>query len=452
MNPVTRRTFVYSSCLAAAGAALGRSTLSAASASRVSGANDRINLVLVGCGGRGRFVARGLAERGATIVCLCDLREDRLDTAAQFLAPVQQLVPRREKHMQRVFEAKDLDAVIVATPDHWHGPATILACQAGKDVYVEKPHAHNIWESGQMVAAAKKYNRLVQVGTQNRSSPSALQARDYLQSGKLGKVHLVKVYNLKPGAPFRLGDPGQQPDLDWDAWLGRAPLRPFHQGILNSGWHHFWAYSGGDMADDGIHQLDISLMLMGDPGFPTSVRTIGGRYAHAGDDSEVPDVQIVNWDFGGKFVLTFEMTEYPKYMQKNQPTIHQNQPIPSWSMNATRVEVYGSELLLTLGRHGGGFVVQQTGGKLIEKVPSPRHPDADHYENFLACLRSRQKPNADISIAHTSNAVMHMGNIAHRVGNLALRYDAATGRFDLPAANALLKPEYRKGYEIPERV
>lgn len=448
MKTITRRRFMSKGGQLVAGVALGSWT--AASAQRVLGANDRINLALIGCGGRGRFVARGLAEHGGTLACLCDLRDDRLDVAAQFVGEVQRAAPRREKEMRRVFDAKDIDAVIVATPDHWHGLATIRACQAEKDVYVEKPHAHNIWESGQIIAAARRHNRIVQVGTQNRSGPYVMQARDYIQSGKLGKVHFVKVCNLKSGRPFNLGAAGAKPDFDWDAWLGRAPVRAFNPRIANSGWHQFWDYSGGDMANDGIHQLDVAMMLMGDPGLPTSVRALGGRYAHAGDDSEVPDVLAVNWDFGGRFVLSFEMTGYPQYMQKEQPVLHQNQPIPSWSLHATRVEVYGSDFLMTLGRHGGGFVVQQVGGKLVEKVVAEHHPDFDHYQNFLDCLRSRKTPNAHLGVAHASNAVVHLGNIAHRMGNVALNFDPKTCRFDNERANAMIKPEYRKGYELPD--
>jgi predicted dehydrogenase len=445
-----RRAFLSASGKAA-GAAMGAMALASARPGKVASAAERVNVAMVGCGGRGGDVTRGLIEKGATLTCLCDLHEGRLADSWRFLSKVQKTKPRLVKDMRRVFDAKDVDAVVVSTPDHWHGPAAILACQAGKDVYVEKPHAHNIWESGRMVEAARKYDRIVQVGTQNRSAPYNHAALEYVKSGKLGRIGLVKVYNMKPGGAFRLGNPGSQPaGFDWDRWLGRAPERAYHQRIFHHGWHHFWDYSGGDMADDGIHQIDLALMLMGDPGMPESVRAVGGRYAHKGDDSECPDVQIVDWDFGS-FVMTFELTGYPKYMRKTTGTIRRNDVFPYWTQNATRIELYGSELMMTVGRHGGGWIVQTSGGKLVEKKFG-RVPDHPHWKNFVECVKSRKKPNADVGVAHASNVVMHMGNIAHRAGNVSLRYDADTGRFDSDDANRLIKPTYRKGYEVPERV
>jgi predicted dehydrogenase len=451
MKPITRRTFLRNSGTGVAGAALGSLALSARSAENVAGANERVRFALLGCGGRGRYVAHGLIEQGAQLSHLCDLHPDRLTQTGHFLARAQKDKPQTVRDLRKVLDDKDVDAVVVATPDHWHAPATILACQAEKDVYVEKPHSHNMWESGKMVEAARKYRRIVQVGTQNRSGPYNLKALEYVRSGKLGKICLVKVYNMKSGGPFRLGTSRpKHKDLDWDKWLGKAPFRPWHSGIFYGGWHQFWDFSGGDMADDGIHQLDLALMLMGDPPAPKSVRALGGRYAYRGDDSQRPDVQVVNWDFD-KFVMTLDVTGYPRYMLKTTGTIRRKDLLPYWTHNATRIELYGSELMMTVGRHGGGWIVQQSGGKLVEKVYG-RVADPFHYKNFLACIKTRKKPTADISIAHASNVVLHMGNIAHRVGNLALSYDAATGRFDNAEANKLAKPPYRKGYEIPEQL
>ncbi len=446
MKAMDRRAFLQRSGLAA-----GAGAFVAATGGRVLGANDRVNFALLGCGGRGRYVAYGLVQAGATLTTLCDLHDGRLKEGWNFLAQVQKAEPKFTKVMREMLDSKDVDAVVVGTPDRWHAPATILACQAGKDVYVEKPHSHNIWESGQMVAAAAKYHRIVQVGTQNRSGPYTLAAREYVKSGKLGKIALVRVFNMKSGGPFKLGDPGKPPEgFNWDAWLGSAPERPYHQHIFNGGWHQFWDFCGGDMTDDGIHQLDLALMLMGDPEPPRSVRALGGRYAHRGDDSEVPDVQMVSWDYD-RFVMTFELTGYPRYMEKTSATIRRNDLFPYWTMNATRIELYGSELFMTVGRHGGGWIVQQSGGGIVDKMYG-RPCDEPHYANFLACVKSRQKPNADIAIAHASNVAAHMGNIAHRVGNVALRYDAKAVKFDNEAANQLIKPPYRKGYEIPEQV
>lgn len=442
---LTRRTFLSRSAHAAAGAA----AWTALSADRVAGANERVNVAIIGCGGRGRFVLRVMVEdAGANCVCLCDLSEARMEQMWAFIQPVQPNKPRFETDYRKVLESPDIDAVIVATHDNWHAPLTILACQAGKDVYVEKPHSHNMWESGVMVEAAAKTRRIVQVGTQNRSTEYNRQAREIVRSGRLGKIGLVKVFNLKSGSPFRLGDPGKPPaGFDWDRWLGRAADRPYHQKLWQGGWHGHWDYCGGDLTDDGIHQLDLALMVMGDPGLPKSVRALGGRYVHAGDDAEVPDVLTLAWDFGS-FAMTFDMSQYPAYMEKSTDVIRKKNLVTDWKQNATRIEFYGQDLLMILGRHGGGFVVEKASSQVVEKVYG-QAGDLEHYRNFIACVKSRQAPNADLAVAHASNLIAHMGNIAHRVGNTALAYDAAAHAFDRPEANALIKEPYRKGYELP---
>ena len=443
----TRRNFLQR----ASGAAIGLGAWTALSADRVIGANERVNVAIIGCGGRGRFVLRVMIEdAGANCVALCDLSDQRLEQMWEFIQPVQPNKPRFEKDYRKIFEAKDIDAVIVATPDNWHAPLTMLACQAGKDVYVEKPHSYCMWESGKMVEAAAKYKRIVQVGTQNRSTEYNHQAREVVRSGKLGKIGLVKVFNLKNGGPFKPGDPGTQPaNFDWDRWLGRAAARPYHQRLWQGGWHWNWDYCGGDLTDDSIHQVDLALMVMGDPGLPKSVRALGGRYVHKGDEAEVPDVLNIAWDFG-TFAMTFDMSQYPQYMEKSTDALRKKKNlVPDWTQNATRIEFYGQDMLMILGRHGGGFVVEKGSSQIVEKVYGTPG-DLAHYNNFIACVKSRKQPNADVAIAHASNLVAHMGNIAHRAGNLSMKYDAKANTFDSPEANAFIKASYRKGYELPE--
>ena len=452
MRKMNRRTFFGNSIRGAVVASFGGAAMSPG-ARPVFGANDRVQLALIGCGGRGSYVARGFAEHGARITWLCDLHEGRLEEVGAFIAEAQDgHVPKKTKAMPEVLNADDVDAVIVAMPDHWHAPASILACQAGKDVYVEKPHAHNIWESQQMIKAARKYDRLIQVGTQNRSAAYNFAARKYIQEGNIGHIHLVKTYGLEPGGQFRLGDPGAPPKgFDWDAWLGAAPERPYHDSIFGGGWHQFWDFSGGDLVDDGVHQIDLTLMVLGEPGLPSAVSCAGGRLAHAGDDSEVPDVQVISYDFD-EFVMTFELTNYPPYMQKTTSTIRRNDLFPYWTQNATRIELYGSKYMMTIGRHGGGWQVTRGGGKVVDQMYG-RFPDEEHQQNFLDCVKSRKRPNADIAVAHAGCTLAHLGNIAHRVGNQKLRFDPETQRFpDSDDANALLKRTYREKYAIPEEV
>jgi predicted dehydrogenase len=450
MKTITRRHFIHRSGQGLVGAAAGAGALGALQRTMAAGANDRVRIALIGCGGRGKIVVRNLIETGAEIACLCDLNPARLESAATELAEAMPRKPRLTGEVRTVWDDPGIDAVVIATPDHWHSPLAIDACRAGKDVYVEKPHAHTIWESRQLVAAARRYQRIVQVGTQNRSAPYNQLALDYVKSGKLGRIALIKVYNLEPGRAFRLGEPGNPPaGLDWDRWLGPAPVRPWHQRLYQGGWHHFWDFSGGDMIDDGIHQMDLALMLMGDRNRPRAISACGGKMAYPEADGETPDVQVVNYEFDD-FVLTFEMTNYPRYMQKSSADIRRNDLLPYWTMNATRIEIYGSELMMTVGRHGGGWITAQVGGRIVDKQYG-RPGDEPHARDFIDCVRTRRRPNADVEVAHTSCSIVHLGNIAYRIADQKLRFDWDRERFvGSPAADKLLKRDYREKYAVPE--
>jgi predicted dehydrogenase len=420
---------------------------------KVLGANERINVGLIGCGNRGRYVARGMIEQGVRIAWLCDLHSDRIDKSTTFLAEVQPEKPKTTKLMQEVFDDKSVDAVIVATPHHWHALPAILACRAGKDVFVEKPHCHCIWESQQMKKAARKYDRIMQVGTQNRSAPYIQKANEYIDSGKLGDIHLVKVFNLKPKRRvFELGNSSPPPaGFDWNTWLGAAPARPYYESLIdNMRWKNFWDFSGGDFMDDGIHQTDIAAMLMGNPTLPKAVSAAGGKF-HYTDDSEMPDLLEVCFRFDN-FLMTVEHSCYPEYMRKTSGTIRRRDEHPYWTQNSTRVELYGTKEMMIVGRTGGGWISMTSGGTTVQKHYG-RRPDPHHQKDFIDSLRSRKRPNADITLAHTSCCMMHMANIAYRLGNITLSFDAAAEKFiDNSRADKYLKRQYRKGFEVPEKV
>jgi predicted dehydrogenase len=459
MKPIDRRRFVSESANQVAGLAAGASLLASASPAAAKSANDKVVLALLGAGGRGTGVAAGFAARkDAEIGYVCDLHDDRLASACKTIATHQGREPKALKEMRRLFDAKDLDAVIVATPDHWHALATILACQAGKDVYVEKPPSHNIWEGRKMVEAARKYRRIVQVGTQNRSAPYNLAARDYIKSGKLGDIHFCKVFNMKAGGQFRLPADDKPPSgFDWEAWLGTAPARPHNSTIFKGGWHHYWTYSGGDFANDGIHQLDLAMMLLGDPELPRSVYGTAGRFAFQ-DDQEVPDTQVVTYEFP-KLIVTFELSLYTPYMEKIATDIRNASDVfPFWPQCGTRIELYGSKGIMYMGRHGGGWQVytkpkrQSRPGELVAQFKG-RPGDHPHQDDFIASIKSRKRPNADIEIGHKSAVLVHLGNIAHQVGNQKLVFDPETETFaGNEAANRLRRRENRTKYEVPEQV
>ena len=414
------------------------------------GANERVRFVLVGCGGRGRAVAHFMIGAGAQCVGLCDLRSSRRNEVTQFLDQYDQTGDlRQHQYIEQVLERKDVDAVIIATPDHWHAPLAIQACQAGKDVYVEKPQAHNIWESSQLIKAARKYKRIVQVGTQNRSAPYNHSARQYIEQGKIGPIHLVKVFNLKSGGPFSLQAPKPVPtDLDWDRWLGPVTTPwEYRDNLFHGGWHHFWDFSGGDLCDDAAHQVDLALMMMGNPGLPKSVYASGGRLAHQGDDSEVPDLLVVQYQYDD-FILTLEHSNYPKYMQKTSSTIRRKDLHPHWLQNATRVELYGKDQMMVVGRHGGGWQATTYPWRVHQQMYG-RPGDEPHAKNFVESIKSRQQPHASAETLHAGVCLLHMANISHRLG-MMITWNDAKQCFDQAAANEMIRREYRAVYEVPE--
>ncbi len=440
----TRRQFLGGSAAAVVAGTMARST--------VFGANERVNIALIGCGHRGRVVTAGMIQNGARLTHLCDLHPDRLEATWDSLSREQEERPAFVNDMDEVFASDEVDAVVVATPDHWHALPSIRAVQAGKDVFVEKPHSHSIHESQKMVEAAEKHGRFIDVGTQNRSAEYAMKTRDLIHEGAVGEIPMVKVYGRALlASPFHLGEPSDPPEgFDWNKWLGRVPTEwPYYQRLFNHGWHNIWEFNAAGQAIDGVHQLDMALMLMGDPGLPKSVRSIAGQYLQPDDDSEVPDFESVSWEFDD-FIMTFETVGAREYMRM-QPI-----PVPFWPMNATRIELFGSDQFMYAGRHARGVRMFNREGEEVERLEGNPGPTGygcwDHFASFLNCVRTREKPTADISLAHASNVMIHMANIAHRLGNIMLHYDAETGQFDNDEANAMIRPPEREEFAVPDEV
>ncbi len=432
---------------------MGASGVLAAGKSRADQANDKIVLGMIGLGGRGRSHLFAMAQRpDVEIAYLCDPdTTGRIGDLPDKIAGLQGRTPKAVNDMRRIFENPDVDAVFVSTTDHWHALAVIWACQAGKDVYVEKPPSHSLWEGRKMVEAARKYNRVVQVGLQNRSAEYLYAAREYIASGQLGEIPLVVVHNLKMGSPFKLPQDAPVPDgVDYDLYLGPAPMRPFNRGHFHDGWLMFWEYCGCDMSDDGIHQVDIARWLLGDIPYPNVVTTKGGNYAFA-DDRQVPDTlsSMIEYD---KHIMMFDMTEYANYMEKASDEIRNGDLFPYWPQNAERIELYGTKGLMYVGRQGGGWQVMERGGKVIAQHYG-RHATPQHHDNFLECIRSRKLPNGDIEIGHQSNIICHLGAIGAKLGGRRLVFDGVNEQIvSDEEANALLKRKYRAPYVVPEQV
>ena len=268
---------------------------------RAAPANDRVVLASVGVRGRGTALATGFAERpDCRIAYVCDVDSNLFPAFAKKIAPLQGgKEPVGVQDFRRALDDKTVDAIVVATPDHWHCLATIWGCQAGKDVYVEKPVSHSPWEGRKAVEAARKYKRIVQVGTQNRSAPYLMAAKKYLDEGRLGRIHLCRVYDQKGGGEslnnFPAAADGDPPDgFDWDMWNGPAPEGRYNTNSVNH-WHSLWRYSGGDICNDASHQLDLARWLMGVE-YPKAVYCSGLPYGTEGV-AETPETQIVNYDF-----------------------------------------------------------------------------------------------------------------------------------------------------------
>jgi len=446
----SRREFLASTSKNVFWMGAGASVLTARNPVRAVPPSERVRIAGVGVGGRGSSLVRGFVDRrDVEVPYICDLDASRGAKIVGYCKDRQGVAPVRELDYRRVLDDKNVDAITNATPDHWHGPLTVFACQAGKDVYVEKPPSHNVWEGRKMVEAARKYKRIVQVGTQNRSAPYVEKALEHIRGGGIGKIHLCKVFNMKSGGPYRAPKGDTPPEgLDYDTWLGPAPHREFSRAHFHGTWHMYWAYSGGDMADDGVHQLDIARWLSG-VDFPKAVHASGGNFAFE-DDRETPDTQVVSFEFE-KMLMTFELTQWAPYMAKTNGQIRGGSVFPKWAQNATRIEFYGSKKLMVLGRHGGGWQVFTNDGKVIDQQYG-RFPDPPHKENFVESIRTRKLPNADIEEGHRSAVLVHLGNLAYRVGR-KIRFDAKTEQIVADdAANKLVKRDYREPFVIPELV
>jgi len=444
MPAMSRRSFLERGIQGGLGAGI-------LSSSRAASASDKIVVGVMGVGGRGTFLTKLFASRpDVEVAYVCDVDSNKLESVAKEVEELGGKRPKSVGDFRRLLDDTHVDAIINATPDHWHGLGTILACQAGKDVYVEKPASHNIWEGRKMVEAARKYNRVVQVGMQNRSAPYARSAQEHIRSGKLGSVHLVRVFNmLNRERLWKAADTPVPAGFDWDMYLGPVSDRPY-----NPVWktRAFWDFGGGNITDDGVHQLDLARSIIG-KSYPKSVHHSGGNLFFK-DAAETPDTILVTYEYDS-LSLVFEATWWTPYMKKTPQHIRDGDLLPEWyPFNATKIEIYGSKGMMLVGRHGGGWQIYEADGQKgpFEYGHHTRMQMA-HVENFVNCIRSRKQPNADIQEGHISASLCHLANISYRVGNRKLTFDGVTETFvNDKEADGYLKRTYRKPWVIPENV
>jgi len=419
----------------------------------MNSANDKVVLALIGAGNRGTQIILGMQKctPNVEVKYICDVDSERGGRAVEELEKQQKVRPQRVDDMRRVLDDKAVDAVVIATPEHWHALATIWACMAGKDVYVEKNISMNIAEGRKMIEASKRYNRIIQCGTQNRSGRYSFTARDYIQSGKLGKIVLVKNYCMLPGSkPWFLKADAPVPDgLNWDRWLGPAPKVNYNVS-RHKAWYDWWAYSGGlALAGDASHVMDLARMVLGDPPAPKSVYCAGGRVLY-NDKRDIPDNQTITFDYGS-YPMTCESSNYGNYLKKAPPEVRYGKVFPDWQSNCDRIEIYGTEGLMYLGRHGVGWQVKGEDSKIIAQDKG-YFPDELHQQNFIECIRSRKMPNGNIEQGHKSAILVHLANLSYRAGKKQLYFD---GNKELitnsEEAKSLDKRAYRSGYEMPDK-
>ena len=349
--------------------------------------NDTIVVALIGSGGWGSYLILQAAETNENfkVKYVCDVDDTRGGHAIAELGKKQGSQPIRVRDMRKVFDDKEVDAVFITTPEHWHALATIWACQAGKDVYVEKCISHNIYEGQKMIEATMKYERIVQCGTHNRSAEEALTARDYINSGELGELIAVHIKSMLPGPiPFiNKGDIKAPDTMDWNLWLGPAPKVPYNVS-RNKSWQYYWDYGGGNaMSNEVIHQLDLARLILGNPGLPSSVYCAGGRYFYD-DNRDFPDYQMATFDLG-KYIMTVEAGDCVSYLGKPGDDVRFGNVFPKWNQDGTRIEILGTKRIMYVGRMGGGWQVFDKGGEIVaqdkKKVPSQRA----HFKFFRLC-------------------------------------------------------------------
>jgi predicted dehydrogenase len=412
-------------------------------------ANDKVVLALIGAGGRGSQVILSLQQSaaGVEVKYVCDVDDERGGGVIKELAKRQGYEPKRESDMRKVFDDKDVDAVVITTPEHWHALATVWACQAGKDVYVEKNVCLTGEEGRKMTEAAAGNKRIVQCGTQNRSAAYAWSAREYIASGKLGAIVTVKAYCMLPGAIEWIMKPDSPvpAGLDWDKWLGPAAAIPYNVS-RHKAWYDWWAYSGGGaMAGDASHVIDLARIALGDPGLPQAVFCAGGRVIF-NDQREIPDNQTVVFDME-TYPLSLESSQYGNYLYKTPQEVRYSDKFPLWSSNATRIEIYGTNGLMFLGRHGGGWQVFGKDWELLAQ-DTGYFPDEAHHRNFIDCIRSRKTPNAPLDQGVLSATMINLANLSYRSGKNLLRIHTETGAILENAQAAVLdKRSYRDGYK-----
>ena len=455
MKDINRRSFLKKSTAVYAGVMASQAM--AVASPKKSRPSDTINIAVIGIRSRGRDHYRALSKiPNVKVAMLCDIDERFFP---ETVAEVEKLTgnkPATTNEFRKVLDNPDIDAVSIATPNHWHGLQTIWACQAGKDVYVEKPVSHTVLEGRKMVEAARKYDRIVQTGTQSRSNESVIKAFDFLQEGGLGDVYMSKGLCLKPRATIGHTKNGSVPaGVNWDAFLGPAPYRPFNENRFHYRWHWFWDTGCGDLGNQGIHQTDLARWALNKWTHPVKIHGTGNYFVFD-SDQETPNIQHLEFVYEDGTMLQFDV----RGLGTN----------PDGEVRIGNL-FYGSKGWMQIASEDEGnsrvtyadVQMTPTGFSAYKETPGPTFTNDDpamadavvnHFTNFLDCVRSRNRQalHADILEGHLSSALCHLGNIATRL-NRSLNFNPQSETFVNDAeADSYLTKAYRYPYVLPEQV
>lgn len=402
MNKLNRRTFLERLVMATGAASFPAMGWSSTDDQKAASANDRVGIALVGAGGRGRdHLASLMALNDVQVTALCDVDDQSAALALKIVEEKTGTKPAHYRDFRKLLEDKSVDAVSIATPNHWHTLQAIWAIQAGKDAYVEKPISHNVWEGRQLNEAARKHHRVVTQGSQRRSWPSHVQAIEFLHSGQLGKLKRVHGICYKPR-----GSIGKKPDgpvpagVDYDLWLGPAPWRPFNPNRFHYNWHWHWDYGSAELGNTGVHDMDIMVWGIRKKELPVRVVSLGGRFGYE-DDGQTPNTQIVALDYGD-LQITYEVRglETAPYAGVRMAAIFHcedgylvvaNGPVAAFDLKGEKIQSFGE-----------------------------RAPDVPHFRNFVDAVKNRKPEDVRVSVldAHLGSAFCHLPNISYRLGTL----------------------------------
>ncbi|MEO1980727.1 MAG: Gfo/Idh/MocA family oxidoreductase [Fuerstiella sp.] len=425
MSKSTRRNFVK------AGATIGLSATAYSRVARAVTSGPRLVIGIVGCGGRSKGLVQGFTG-DADVGWACDPDEGRAQSMQK-----QSRAKQTTNDLRRVLDDKSVDAIVVATPDHWHAPAAIMACDAGKHVYVEKPCSHNLREGQLLVQAARRNKVVVQHGTQSRSSAFIANAIQMLREGMIGEVLMAKGWNIQRRNNIGHADPLSPPaGVDYDTWVGPAEMMPYQSNRFHYNWHWWHNFGTGDIGNDGAHEMDMARWGLGVKGLPSSVMAVGGKY-YFDDDQQFPDTATCAFEWPGdgtvgrRKQLIFEMR--------------------IWSGNYpyncdTGVEFYGTKGMLFVSKRGKLQMWDDSNQLVSDPKPqNPVTPARNHQVDFLQAIADSRRPTADIAIGHDSTALIHLANIAVRTGrSLQVDPDQQTIMND-QAASGMLTRNYRDG-------